>query len=100
MEAIDDCALEFPGRNTLLEEEIELSVSSALWFRKTEERPDEAAKASSSVEEATLCAPIPSTRVEHAWGDDVADNGTEVVEVPGQDNRLLAETGGWDLCDD
>lgn len=100
MEAVNDRAAKLPSRDTLLEEDIELSVSPALWLGKTEERPDKAAKARSGVEKTTLCAPIPSTGVEHTWSNNIADDRTDVVEVPGQDDSLLAKTSGWNLCDD
>ena len=83
MEAIDDCALEFPGRNTLLKEEVELSVSSALWFRKTEVSPDETDEVKTAPEEASLSSPVKSGRVHESRLNNADDDTKNVVYISG-----------------
>ena len=100
MELLHHRAGEMPRRNTLLEQNIQLSVRPALGLREAEERPQEAEETCSSVEETALCAPVPRTGVQHAGREHVADDRSHVVEVAGEDDGLLAEAGGWDLGDD
>lgn len=100
VELINHGILEMPGGDTLLEEDIELSISPALGFRKAEEGPEEAAEASSGVEEASFGTPVPCSRVQHARSENVSDDRGKIVGVAGNNHGLLAETSRWDLCDD
>ena len=41
----------------------------------------------------------PGTRVQHAGGQDIADDGSEIVEVARQDDGLLTKTSRGNLGD-
>ena len=100
MKAVYNSGCKFAGRYAPLKENVEFSKCPALGFRKAEESPDEAAKASCSIEETALGAPIPRTRIEHAWGDDVTNDGSKVVKVPRYDDRLLSKASRGDFRND
>ena len=61
---IDDGALELPGGNLTVEQNIGLTVGSVLKLRQEEEGRDEADDGSTSPDVTTLASKIPSSRVE------------------------------------
>lgn len=72
--ALDDSSSKVPGRNTLLEQDIKLSIGPSLWLGKAEEGPHEAEEARSSIEETCFGAPIPRARVQHAGSENIAND--------------------------
>lgn len=99
-ELVDNGGLELPSWNSLLEENVKLSVRSTLGLGKSEVSPDETAETSSGPKVTRLGTPVPSGRVEHVRVQDADNDTTDVVQVSGQDDGLGSESSGTNLSDE
>jgi len=72
--ALHNRASELPGRCAALKQDIQLAICPAFRLGKTEERPQEAAKASGCIKIRSFGAPIPCARVEHARCEYIAND--------------------------
>ena len=88
---------EIPGTDSALEEGIDLSVSSVLWFGEAEVGPDHAKETKATPKETGLSPPVPSSRVEHVRDDHAVDDAEDVVQVSRQDHSLDTEPRRWEL---
>ena len=70
---IDLGVLELASRNFLLKKNIKLTIASSLGLRQSEKGPNEAQKARPKPEEASLCAPVPSSRGQLIIDEDIRD---------------------------
>lgn len=99
-EGVDFGVGELASTHFLLEQDVQLAVGPALGLWKAEEGPDDAEEAHASPEETGFGTPVPGGRVQHPGGDDVADEAADVVQVAGEHDGLLAETGRGQLGDE
>jgi hypothetical protein len=86
--------------NLIRKQDIEFTISAALWFRETEVCPDETEGVEAEPEEGGFGAPAPGRGVKHEGGPDIVDYTANVVDVAGEDNCLGAETGGGEFGDE
>jgi hypothetical protein len=94
IERINTGLLEFASRCVSLEQHIHLSIGPALWFGDSEVCPYSTEHTGTCPEETGLCAPVPRVGVEHVGGEDVGDDTSDVVEITGEYDSFIAETGG------
>ena len=79
------------------EQDVELDIGQALGFGEAVVAPQQAHEGRARPEEARLALPVPGGRVEHLGRDGVGEQADEVVGDSGDDGRLDAEPGRWDL---
>lgn len=96
----DTRLLELASRHVRIEQHIHLRIRAALRLRHAEIGPNGTQGAGSSPEESSLGAPVPCVRVEHVGGEDVGNDASDVVEVAGEDDGLVAQASGRDLGDE
>ena len=70
-----------------------------LTFGHSEVSVDCAKHTRTSPEEARLCPPVPGSWVEHVRREDIGDETSDVVEIAGENNGLVAKPCGRDLRD-
>jgi len=92
--------VELPGADFVGEEDIQLTVSTALGFGEAEEGPDDAEEVETEPEEAGLGTPAPCGRIQHVGGPDVVDDTDHVVCISGEHDGLGAEASRGQFSDE
>ena len=80
-ELVDAGDLELPGRDLVLEQNIELGKSTVLGLWEAEPEVDDEQTAETGVEETSHASPIPISRGQHAWDEGVVDETTLEIVV-------------------
>ena len=105
-ELVDMGSSEVPSRDSVLKEDIQLSVGSSLGFGNSEVGPDEAKEAEAGPKESSFATPVQGIGVEEVGHDDCVDDTKDVVNDSRDDNSLCTESSGgnfgdytWNLTD-
>lgn len=87
-------------RSAVREQQIQLFVRPALGLRQPEEGPDEHNQRSRTPHKTSVAPQVELARVHKVWLDDLRYDSDNVVGIAGENDCLLAEARGSNLCRD